>query len=318
VSRQAATDASNYRGGNVPLLVTGAGGGVGSVGRRVVERLRERALPVRALVHREDERADTLRALGAEVVVGDLTRAPDVVRTLDGCRRAYFGMAVSAQYLEATATFASAGRAHGGLEVVVNMSQMTVSQMDLTSTEESRQQRLHWLAEQVLDWSDLPVTHVRPTMFMENPLWQIFAIESIAQRGTIRLPFGAGRSSPVSAQDVADVVATILVEPAGHVGRTYELTGPRSQDLAAMAEEFSAALGRPVTYEDVTLEEFAEELSAVGLPEHIFNHIVTMARLHGFNRYDRSTQDVETILGRPATGIRDYVEMNAEVFRTPH
>jgi nucleoside-diphosphate-sugar epimerase len=57
-----------------PILVTGAAGRVGAVGRTVVEWLRQRALPVRALVRREDERAEALRALGAEVVVGDLTR----------------------------------------------------------------------------------------------------------------------------------------------------------------------------------------------------------------------------------------------------
>jgi uncharacterized protein YbjT (DUF2867 family) len=53
---------------------------------------------------------------------------------------------------------------------------------------------MHWLAEQVLDWSGLPVTHVRPTMFMENPLLKI-AFDSIAKTGTIRLSFGAGRHS---------------------------------------------------------------------------------------------------------------------------
>src|SRR5262249_44320341 len=62
------------------ILVTGAAGSVGGVGRTVVELLRQRNLPVRALVRREDERAAALRALRAEVVVGDLTRAGDVAR----------------------------------------------------------------------------------------------------------------------------------------------------------------------------------------------------------------------------------------------
>jgi NAD(P)H dehydrogenase (quinone) len=74
------------------ILVTGAAGNVGGVGRTVVELLRQRNLPVRALVHCEDERANALRAMGAEVVVGDLTRAGDVARALEGCRRLYFGM----------------------------------------------------------------------------------------------------------------------------------------------------------------------------------------------------------------------------------
>ena len=69
---------------NAPILVTGAAGGVGGVGAAIVGKLRQRNLPVRALVHREDERAATLRATGAEVVVGDLTHAEDVARALAG------------------------------------------------------------------------------------------------------------------------------------------------------------------------------------------------------------------------------------------
>ena len=57
-----------------PILVTGAAGSIGGVGRTVVELLRQRDLPVRALVRRDDARAEALRATGAEVVVGDLTR----------------------------------------------------------------------------------------------------------------------------------------------------------------------------------------------------------------------------------------------------
>src|SRR5262245_49756644 len=117
-----------------PILVTGAVGRVGGVGGAVVEALRRRGLPVRALVRRDDERADALRAAGAEVVVRDLTRAGDVLRALAGCKRVYFGMSVSAPYLEATVTTAAAARERGDLEVLVNMSQMTVSQMSLTET----------------------------------------------------------------------------------------------------------------------------------------------------------------------------------------
>jgi uncharacterized protein YbjT (DUF2867 family) len=72
-----------------------------------VEALRRRDLPVRALVRRDDARTDALRAVGAEVVVGDLTRAGDVTRALTGCRRTYFGISVSAPYLEATLTAAA-------------------------------------------------------------------------------------------------------------------------------------------------------------------------------------------------------------------
>ena len=95
---------------DAPILITGAAGRLGGVGREVVEILRRHDLPVRALVHREDERAQALRAMGAEVVLGDLTRAGDVARVLTGCRRMYFGMSVSSPYLEATVIAAAVAR----------------------------------------------------------------------------------------------------------------------------------------------------------------------------------------------------------------
>jgi NAD(P)H dehydrogenase (quinone) len=93
-----------------PALVTGVPGRVGGVGRAIVEILRSRDLPVRALVLREDQRTDALRADGIDVVVGDLTEARDVAGALSGCRRMYFGMSVSPSYLEATVTTAAVAR----------------------------------------------------------------------------------------------------------------------------------------------------------------------------------------------------------------
>jgi NAD(P)H dehydrogenase (quinone) len=297
------------------ILVTGAAGNVGGVGRTVVELLRQRGLPVRALVHREDERAARLRATGAEVVIADLTVPPDVVRALEGCRRIYFGMSASAPYLEATVVAAAAARECGDLEAFVNISQMTVSQMSLTKMTSSPQHRQQYLAEQVLNWSGLPVVHVRPTVFLENPLFLSLAARSIAMDDTIRLPFGKGRTSPVAAEDVAEVIATILANPAAHIGRVYELTGPKSQDMTGVAAEYSAALGREISYVDVPLEEWRDsELRSLKLPEHVFTHILTMARLHAANRYDRITHDVEAITGRPTTSIRDFVARRADMF----
>jgi len=180
---------------------------------------------------------------------------------------------------------------------------------------DSPQQRQHWLGEQVLNWSGLPVVHVRATVFLQNPFFLAWAAESIARDATIRLPFGTGRTSPVDVRDVAEVVATILASPAAHIGKVYELTGPRSQDMIAHAAEYSEALGRTITYVDEPLEQWSEqELRNRNLPEHLFHHLLTMARLHAANRYDRLTQDVEAITGRPATGTHDFVARHAGSF----
>ena len=79
----------------------------------------------------------------------------------------------------------------------------------------------------MLNWSGLPVVHVRATVFLQHPFFSPWAAESIARDGTIRLPFGDGRTSPIDTQDVAEVIAAILERPADHAAKVYELTGLR-------------------------------------------------------------------------------------------
>ncbi len=234
-----------------PFLMTGVGGGYSSISRLVAEQLLRSGEPVRAMVHRDDGRADALRELGADIVVGDLTRPGDVAAALVGVRRMFFNMSVSADYLEAAAVVCAIADERGDLEALVNMSQMTVSQMTSTSTDESRHQRLHWLAERIMNWSGLPVVHVRPTVFLDNPLFTVVASRSVAERGVLALPFGTGRTSPVAATDVARVIATILQDPAGRVGQVFELTGPAVLDIDGLAEQYTRGLGRPVTGSDL-------------------------------------------------------------------
>ena len=109
---------------------------------------------------------------------------------------------------------------------------MTVSQMSIHNTTPSRQ-RQHWLGEQALAWSGLPVVTVRPTTFLET--FSPLAGRTVRDRGRIELPFGLGKTSPVAAADVARVVAAVLADPAPHLGGTCELTGPRSQDMHGVA-----------------------------------------------------------------------------------
>jgi NAD(P)H dehydrogenase (quinone) len=298
-----------------PILITGVPGRVGGVGSAVAASLLRRGLKVRALARRADARTDALRARGVDFVTGDLTWPPHVDAALKDCRRLYFGLSVSPGYLEATATVAAVARAHADIDVLVNISQLTVSQMSVTEMTDSPQQRQHWLCEQVLNWSGLPVVHVRPTVFLQNPFFSEWAAEQIARDQTIRLPFGMGRTSPVDARDVAEVIAAILAAPAPHIGRVYELTGPRSQDMNGVAAEYSDALGRPVAYVDMPFDRWRdEEVGRRELPSHLCEHLLTMARLHADNRYDRLTHDVETITGKPATSIRDYVARNRALF----
>src|SRR5437660_5043288 len=151
------------------------------------------------------------------------------------------------------------------------MSQMTVSQMSIQNTTSSGQQRQHWLSEQALAWSGLPVVTIRPTMFLES--FSPLAAPTVRNRGRIVVPFGRGKTSPVAAADVARVVANVLADPGPHLGRVYELTGPRSQDMDGVAREFSEALNREVTYSDIRLEDWEAGLTRQGLPEYLARHL---------------------------------------------
>ncbi|MFZ6648852.1 NAD(P)H-binding protein [Undibacterium sp. TJN25] len=295
-----------------PILVTGAAGRVGAIGRTVTQLLIEKGFPVRAMVRKEDERAEALRAMGAEVVTGNLLDLSDMHRIIAGCESIYFGMSVSDAYLAATVNVAAVAL-HHGVKAFVNMSQMTLSQMSITESTDSPQHKLHWLAEQALNWSGLPVVHVRPTVFLEG-FFLRFSAQAVKQSGEIRLPFGEGKTSPIAADDVARAVAAILSSPAAHIGHTYHLTGPRSENMHFYAQEYARALGRTITYQDIPVGPWKDSLVQAGLPPHLVNHLAVMADLHRAGRYDRQSGEVLALTGREPTSVGDFVQRHAAAF----
>ena len=168
-------------------------------------------------------------------------------------------------------------------------------------------------SEQALAWSGLPIVTIRPTVFLEGFFVPLTA-PTVRDRGRIELPFGRGKTSPVASADVARVVAVVLADPGPHVGRIYELTGPRSQDMDGVAREFSDALNREVTYSDISPEEWEQTLKKQGMPEHLTGHLLAMGELHRAGRYDRRADGVQRVTGRPAMSVREFVSLHAEEF----
>jgi len=294
------------------ILVTGAAGRIGGVGRTITELLLKHGQTVRAMVRTEDERAQALRNIGAEVVVGNLLDLDSMHRAIAGCETMYFGMSVSDSYLAATVNAAAVAK-HHGVKAFINMSQMTLSQMSVTDTTTSPQHKLHWLAEQALNWSGLPVVHVRPTAFLEG-LFLIMTADSVRNSNQIRLPFGEGKTSPVAAEDVARAVAAILVNPQPHIGKTYHPTGPQSENMHFYADEYSKALGRTITYQDIPVESWRDGLLKSGQPLHLVDHLTTLANLHRAGRFDRMTEDVFTLTGQQPLSLREFIRRNAAIF----
>ena len=298
-----------------PILVTGAAGAVGSIGRNLTEMLLAKGHKVRALVRREDERAEALRQLGAEVMQGDLTDLTAMHRAIEGCARVYFGMSVSADYLTATVNTAAVAR-HHGVEAFVNMSQMTVTQMSITESTDSPQHKLHWLAEQALSWSGLPVVTMRPTVFLEG-FFLLFAAPGVRDADELALPMGGGKTSPISAVDVARAVSVVLDDPTPHIGQIYNLTGFESADLEHYARVFSEALGRTIRYRDVPLSGWSEKLLGAGVPAHIVKHLSVMTELNKQGRYDRMTDDLFKLTGQKPISMYDFVKLHAAEFTRP-
>lgn len=196
------------------------------------------------------------------------------------------------------------------------MSQMMVTQMSITETTESPQHKLHWLAEQALSWSGLPVVTVRPTVFLEG-FFLLLAAVSVRDADELALPMGTGKTSPVSSVDVARAVAAILYEPAPHIGHIYDLTGPESADLDHYARVFSEALGRTIRYRDAPTSEWSEKLRAAGVSEHVAHHLTVMTELHKQGRYDRMSEAYFKLTGETPTSMADFVKLHAAEIHAP-
>lgn len=287
------------------ILVTGA---TGKTGRPVVEQLLVHGYPVRALVHRVDERSRHLSELGAEVVVGDFHDLPSLRAAMKGIERAYFCYPPQGdRLLEAAANVAIAARDEG-VEALVNMSQI-IAREDAKSPLSFQ----HWQSEQVLDWAGIGAVHVNPTFFAED--LYLFAGPTIAAEGKMYLPFGAERHAPVTAEDIARVVVAILVDPASHVGRRYVITGSENMTLAEMAEVLTAELGKPVEYVDLPIEQWRTLLvEKVGFPESLVAHLAAAAQDHRDGLFSGVTDIVETITGRPPQSLAEFIRTHGSEF----
>jgi uncharacterized protein YbjT (DUF2867 family) len=109
---------------------------------------------------------------------------------------------------------------------------------------------------------------------------------------------------------VALAVSTILLDPAPHLGKVYELTGPKSQSMEDIAEEYSRGLGRKVALVNLSLDDWRDQEMGPGrmrFPLHTQEHIGAMALLHQQNRYDRHTEDFKRLTGREPISIAQWI-----------
>ncbi len=132
---------------------------------------------------------------------------------LKGITEAYYLYPIQVPgIVESTAFFAQAA-IDNDVKAIVNLSQMQASR-DV----KSHASQNHWIAEQILDRSGIPTTHLRPTLFAE---WLLYLRGAIKDDNILPLPFGDVRYAPITGEDQGRVIAAILNHPAEHAGKIY-------------------------------------------------------------------------------------------------
>jgi uncharacterized protein YbjT (DUF2867 family) len=281
-----------------PVLVTGA---TGRVGRAVVDLLLDAGVPVRALTRRS-EAAATLPA-NVEVVTGDLT----VPESLDPALRG-----VSTVFLVWTAPPAT-------VPAVVERLATHVRRVVFLSSphqtphpffqQPNPMAVLHADIERLIAAAGLEWTIIRPGIFASNALfWWPRAIRA---DGVVRWPYGTAETAPVDDRDVAAVTARTLYQD-GHAGGDYVLTGPESLSQAEQVSIIGDVLGRRITFEELSPDEFRRETEG-SWPRPVVDMLLA-AWGATMGRPAFVTSTVFDVLGSPPRSFRQWIADHATAF----
>jgi len=289
------------------VLVTGAAGGQqGKTGRRVTELLRGRGVPVRAMVHTWDERAEYLSTLGADVVVGDFLDFASIRKVVDGVSTVYFAYPVQEGLLDASVNMAVAAR-NAGVTRLVDMV-MLVSAPDAPTP----RMRENYLSEQVFEWAGIGVAHVRATVFFEN----VRALANAAlAAGVFMAPFGDDSTviPLVAGEDVARVAAGVLTAPDVPAGSSYSVVG-QVLTVKEIVTSLASGLDRDVTYQDVS-DEFWAEAAGGRINAHAVAHLSKLwANLRSQPRTFEVTETIEQLGGRRPKTFAEFVVEEQDSF----
>lgn len=261
-----------------PILVLG---GTGKTGRRVVERLQARQIPVRVGSRSGQTPFDW----------SDTTTWPNALREVSSVYVSFYPDLAVPGAPEAIAAFAALALEQGVRRLVL-----------LSGRGEAEAQR----AERMLQDSGADWTILRCSWFMQNFSESFFLEPVIA--GELALPVGDVREPFIDADDIADVAVAALTEP-GHVGQLYELTGPRLLTFAQAVDEIARAARRSVRLQPVPMAAFEQALLAQGDPAEVvaFLNYLFSELLDGRNA--QLADGVERALGRKP---RDFAQFARE------
>ncbi|SDJ42555.1 Uncharacterized conserved protein YbjT, contains NAD(P)-binding and DUF2867 domains [Nonomuraea jiangxiensis] len=270
-----------------PILVTGA---TGKSGRRVVNQLRARGLPVRA-------------AARSGRHVFDWTDRGTWDAALEGVRSVYI---VQLDGTKLVRPFVERAVRHGVRRIVLASGRG----IDLPDYAKDSSGILEGLldSEAAVRESGLEWTISRPGWFAQNFSEGFFA--DAVRAGELRLPAGDGAASFVDAEDIAAVVVAALTEDR-HAGQIYELSGPRAVTLTEAVATISKATGRDIRYVPLSVADYVAELVLQGLPPadaEAFADVIAPLR-EGRDEY--VSDGVRRALGRPPRTFAEFAESTA-------
>ena len=253
-------------------------GGTGKTGRRVVERLEARGVPVRVGSRSAEPPFDW----------EDEATWESALQSVSSVYVSYYPDLAVPGAREATAAFTEHALAQGVRRLVL-----------LSGRGETEAQ----LAEQALQASGADWTIVRCSWFNQNFSESLFLEPVLA--GAVALPAGDVPEPFVDAGDIADVAAAALTDDR-HVGELYELTGPRMLTFAEAVAEIGRASGRELTYDAIPMDAFAAGLAQQGQPADIVEFMQYLFGEVLDGRNASLTDGVQRALGREPRDFADF------------
>ena len=296
-------DSSGGRGADGPaddsdrILVTGA---TGTVGEPLVWKLLEDGAAVRVAT-RDPERARDEFGDAPEYVEFDLDRPETWGTALAGVDRLFL-LFPPGSGVGAVTEFADAAE-RVGVDRAAFLSILGAEKLPVLP---------HRRIEKHLAGTDIACTFLRASWFAQN-LSEIHRRE-IVDRDEIFVPAGDGVLSFTDARDVAAVAAAVLTE-SGHADRAYDLTGPAALDFREVADVFSDVLDRPISYADPSRPAFALAMYRRGFSPGFVAFMIAEYSVVRLGFSGRTTDDIETVLGRPPRTLREFVADYADEFR---
>ncbi|MEL6187948.1 MAG: SDR family oxidoreductase [Myxococcota bacterium] len=280
------------------ILVTGA---TGTIGSQIVEPLIQAEATVRAAV-RSRSRASALEAQGAEIVEYDIEQGQGVEEAFAGVDRAFLLTPFVPDFSALTIRALEAARKAGVSHVV----KLSAAGADPASP--SWLPRNHGLGDVAVAESGLSYTILRPTFFQDNII--TFSADSLRSEGVF-YGASAGQSvAYVSSRDVGAVAAQALLHPHKHAEKTYDLTGGEGVTGLALAALLTETLGRPVSFRDISSDEYGASLRAAGTPEPFVEALLGLEYVKAQGWAAAVSPHVSEALGRAPETYAAFIARN--------